>query len=153
MSAAQAPVFCSECNKVINLDSLGSVYVVANTGNETEYYHLQCFEGWKGKRTWRCWNCDLDNPHNESFHIYSKGQRFSILHSIHCMFHESELQLIQDGAYTTIAVLMHIHIHWRVPIIFWQVRNTKNVYVLYNTSFLKKNIIVWNTINIRYNLN
>ena len=30
---------------------LGSVYVVANTGNETEYYHLQCFEGWKGKRT------------------------------------------------------------------------------------------------------
>ncbi|MFY9966209.1 MAG: hypothetical protein WBL44_07425 [Nitrososphaeraceae archaeon] len=51
MSAAQAPVFCSECKKVINLDSLGSVYVVANTGNETEYYHLQCFEGWKGKRT------------------------------------------------------------------------------------------------------
>ena len=51
MSAAQAPVFCSECKKVINLDSLGSVYVVANTGNETEDDHLQCYEGWKGKRT------------------------------------------------------------------------------------------------------
>ena len=36
---------------------------------------------------------------------------------------------------------------------FWSVRSPKNTYVIHSTSFCKKNIIVWNTISMQYNLN
>lgn len=39
------------------------------------------------------------------------------------------------------------------PTNYWSVQSPKNTYGIHNTSFCRKNIIVWNTISLQYNLN